>query len=49
MVSVMKPTIGAIVTVYGHKCRVFRIHPAGTVDVVSLCGEYAWRVSGLAF
>jgi hypothetical protein len=25
------------------------IHPAGTIDVISLDGQHAWRIRGLAF
>ncbi len=39
--------IGQKIVVRGVVCRVFRIHPMGTVDVVSLDGLRAWRVSGL--
>ena len=43
------PRVGMLVTVRGVRCRIFRIHPFGTLDCVSLCGNYAWRVSGLDF
>lgn len=39
--------IGMIVTVRGIKCRIFKVREFGTIDVVSLCGNYAWRLSGL--
>jgi len=39
--------IGDIITVYGQKCRVYRIHGMGTVDVETLDGERCYRVSGL--
>lgn len=45
----MKPQIGQIVKVYGKECRIIKIHPFGTIDVVSLDGEKAYRLSGLAF
>lgn len=45
----MKPTVGMTMTVRGVKCRIVRVRAFGTVDVVSLCGAYAWRVSGLPF
>lgn len=44
-----KPKIGQIVTVYGKKCRIFKVHPAGTIDVEALDGDGAWRVTGLGF
>lgn len=40
--------IGDIITVYGHQCRVFKVHPFGTVDVIRLDGSRAYRVSGLS-
>lgn len=43
------PRIGQLTKVYGVDCRIFQIHPFGTVDVVSLDGERAWRLSGLSF
>jgi hypothetical protein len=43
------PQIGMIVTVYGRKCRIFAVRSFGTVDVVTLEGDKAWRVSGLSF
>ena len=44
-----KPSIGQIVTIRGIPCRIVKIRAFGTIDVVSLDGQYAWRVSGLAF
>lgn len=41
------PRIGQWMTVYGLRCRIVRVHALGTVDVVSECGNYAYRVSGL--
>lgn len=43
------PRIGQIVVVRGVTCRIVRILPLGTIDVESTCGQYAWRLSGLAF
>jgi hypothetical protein len=43
------PKVGMLMTVRGHKCRIFKIHAMGTLDVVSLCGRFAWRVTGLPF
>ena len=45
----MKPQIGQIVKVYGVDCRIVKIHPFGTIDVVRLDGSRAYRLSGLAF
>jgi hypothetical protein len=45
-----KLEIGALVTVRGVLCRVFKIHPLGTIDVVALDSDGpAFRVSGLSF
>jgi hypothetical protein len=44
-----KPQIGMIVKVYGFECRIVKIHPFGTIDVVRLDGSRAYRLSGLAF
>lgn len=43
------PVIGQLITVRGIACRIIKIRPFGTLDVVSLCGNHAWRVSGLVF
>jgi hypothetical protein len=43
------PKLGMIVTVYGVKCRIFKVHPMGTIDVVSIDGRRAWRITGLPF
>ena len=40
--------VGDVVTVYGTLCRVFKVHPFGTVDVEQIEGDRAYRVSGLA-
>jgi hypothetical protein len=45
----VKPIIGAIVKVYGHDCRIIKIHAAGTIDVERVDGSRAYRLSGLAF
>lgn len=39
--------VGAVVVVYGVRCVVFKVRPFGTVDVLSLDGKQAFRVSGL--
>lgn len=38
-----------VLTVRGHACHIVKLHPLGTLDVVSRCGNYAFRVSGLSF
>jgi hypothetical protein len=43
------PKIGQLVTVRGVKCRIFKIREFGTIDVESICGNYAFRLSGLNF
>lgn len=40
--------IGDKLTVRGHVCEVFKVHPFGTVDVASLDSNHAWRLTGLA-
>ena len=44
-----KPYIGQILTVRGVVCRVFKIHPLGTIDVEEIDGPRAFRLSGLPF
>ena len=43
------PQIGQIVKVHGKDCRIVKVRPFGTIDVVTLDGYRAWRLSGLAF
>lgn len=43
------PRVGMLVRVYGVQCEIVRVLPFGTIDVVSLDGSRAWRVSGLGF
>ena len=43
------PQVGQVVQVYGKPCRIVKIHPFGTIDVVTLDGSKAFRLSGLAF
>lgn len=43
------PKIGDLMNFNGYTCRVFKVHKFGTVDVVTVCGKYAWRVTGLSF
>ncbi len=45
----MKPKIGQIIIVYGTQCRIFKIHPAGTIDVEQINGPRAYRLTGLYF
>lgn len=49
MLNTTAPKIGQLVTVRGIACRITVIRPMGTIDVESLCGKYAFRVSGLSF
>jgi hypothetical protein len=45
-----KPHLGQHVTVYGKECKIFAIHKVErAIDVVTLDGEKAWRISGLKF
>lgn len=44
-----KPKIGQIMVVYGLKCRIFKIHPFGTVDVEEINGPHVYRITGLSF
>lgn len=44
------PKVGDHMTVHGVLCRVFRVRPAGTLDVEALDGSgRCWRVTGLMF
>lgn len=45
----MKPKVGDETTVRGMRCRITKVWPFGTIDVVSLDGKHAWRVTGLGF
>jgi len=49
MLNTKPPTIGQIIEVRGVLCTIIRVRPFGTVDVVSLDGQHAWRVTGLSF
>jgi hypothetical protein len=44
-----KPKIGQTFVVYGVQCRITKVHSLGALDVVSLDGERAWRITGLPF
>lgn len=35
--------------VYGHRCRIVKVHAFGTVDVETLDGTRAYRVTGLYY
>lgn len=41
--------VGDVTTINGADVKIFKIHPAGTIDVVTLDGSRAFRVSGLSF
>lgn len=43
------PEVGMIFKVYGQDCRITRVLPAGTIDVVTLDGSHNYRVTGLPF
>ncbi len=43
------PTEGQTITVRGHVCKIIKVRPFGTIDVLSLDGKFAWRLSGLNF
>jgi 1,2-phenylacetyl-CoA epoxidase PaaB subunit len=44
-----KPRVGDRTTVRGVPVEIVKVHPFGTIDVVSLDGKHAWRVTGLSF
>ena len=43
-----KPNLGDIITVRGIRGRIVKIHPFGTVDVVTDSGAH-YRITGLPF
>jgi hypothetical protein len=43
------PQVGMTMKVRGVLCRIVKVLPAGTVEVVALNGGVAFRVSGLSF
>lgn len=43
------PQVGNIVIVRGVRCRIFKLHPFGTMDVEQIDGPNAWRISGAPF
>jgi len=45
----MKPKIGQLITVRGIVCRIAKIHPLGTLDVLEINGPRAFRLTGLSF
>lgn len=44
-----RPQVGMLYRVHGVQCHIVKVLCAGTIEVVSLCGEHAWRVTGLPF
>lgn len=44
-----KPKIGQLITVRGISCRIVKIYPFGTLDVVEVNGSRSFRVTGLSF
>lgn len=44
-----KPRVGDRTTVRGVPVEIVKVRPFGTIDVVSLDGKHAWRVTGLFF
>lgn len=44
-----RPKVDQIIHVYGQQCRIVKVHPFGTVDVVAVSGKHAFRVTGLNF
>lgn len=43
----MNPKIGQWVEVRGVMCVITAVLPCGTIEVLSLDGKHAWRLSGL--
>ena len=43
------PQIGMLYKIHGIMCRIVKVYPAGTMDVVSLDGSRSFRVTGLPF
>lgn len=43
------PEIGQTYKVYGQTCRIVKVHQFGTIDVETLDGSRAYRVTGLSF
>ena len=41
------PKVGMLVKVYGQDCRIFKVRPLGTIDVVRVDGSRTYRLSGL--
>ena len=44
-----KPSLNQLITVRGILCRIVKILPFGTLDVVAVNSNHAFRVSGLNF
>lgn len=43
------PVKGQSVTVRGLVCTITRVYPFGTIDVVSVDGNHAYRLTGLGY
>ncbi len=43
------PRAGQIVEFNNRICRIVKVHCFGTIDIVEVDGNGAWRVTGLAF
>ncbi len=43
------PSVGQLMSVYGQACRVTRVYPFGTCDVLTCDGSRAYRVTGLGW
>jgi hypothetical protein len=48
-VTTERPKVGDEMTVWGVACKITKVWPFGTVDVLSLDGKNARRVTGLNF
>ena len=49
LMTTKRPEIGQLYKVYGVLCRIVKVRAFGTLDVVTLDGTKAYRVSGLPF
>lgn len=43
------PSVGQTYNVYGQTCRIVKVYDFGTMDVETLDGSRAYRVTGLPF
>ncbi len=48
-ITTERPVKGQIMKVRGKDYKITRVWPFGTVDVISLCGNFSNRVTGLNF